>query len=218
MENETARASGGRSGQDAEGWTDIEEELDSFVAASEATPARVQDGTPREDEVREVLDSKSGKLQAAETRETEKKTATARTSGVHHLGPDVETRTEAQAAAGSERLKNAHDLASFLAGKVRMTRETGANLTLMFLIGTAGNAFMIRAVPWRSEPGWTGICAWPCACSNGPNQISARRPMTISTRSPQKQSHTTSIGRGKQPDPPSSPHTASGSGMMAFAD
>ena len=28
MENETARASGGRSGQDADGWADIEAELD----------------------------------------------------------------------------------------------------------------------------------------------------------------------------------------------
>ena len=117
MENETARASGGRSGQDADGWAEIEEELDSFVAASEATPARVQKGTPREDEVREVLevlDSKSGELQAAETRHAEKKTATARSSGVHHLGPNVETRTEAQAAASSEKFKNAHDLSVFL--------------------------------------------------------------------------------------------------------
>lgn len=132
MENETARASGGRSGQDADGWADIEAELDSFVAASEATPTRVQKGTPGEDELREAVDSKNGELQSAETRHAEKKTATARPSGVHHLSPNVETRPEAQAAASSGKVKNGHDLASFLAGKVRMMRETGANLTLAF--------------------------------------------------------------------------------------
>ena len=132
MENETARASGGRSDQDAEGWAEIEAELDSFVAASEATPMRVQKGTPGEDELREVVDSKNGELQSAETRHAEKRTATARPSGVHHLSPNVETRPEAQAAASSGKVKNGHDLASFLAGKVRMMRETGANLTLAF--------------------------------------------------------------------------------------
>ena len=114
MENETARASGGRSDQGAEGWAEIEAELDSFMAESEATPTRVQKGTPGEDELREVVDSKNGELQSAETRHAEKRTATARPSGVHHLGPNVETRTEAQAAASSEKFKNAHDLAAFL--------------------------------------------------------------------------------------------------------
>lgn len=42
---------------------------------------------------------------------------------------------------------------------------------LMHSIGIGVSVSMIRAVPWRSEPGWMATCAWHCACCNGPNLI-----------------------------------------------